>query len=376
MAVDRDVEVLFPLSGINQSSEFGRQPKGTTPSGENVRAFEVLGTRGRGGSRAGLAKFPKQQVPAGRNLIQHLNLIVDPQSAALISDVDTNGIADPSTNNITIRNFGRTIRRGGSARQPNRNDPRPGGSSGFIQSKTGLFPWNGNQDIVVEFDSPVTSTSLILAVLNSSTSQNDRRNEMLPDVLGADHPGQIQNENGDPFTQVDDYRDSQTTFGGAIPGTNYWSLSMFYLASGAGTADRRISSGDFPHTSNLPVGSTLQFTVLELALATGGPVDVLGTSDAGDASWELGALTLAGGINIVVEALLGAKGDHTEPTECFPAPNNGFTERQVLAMLGAFGRGTISTRLLTAVTVDCGATVSPGSFPSNFVGIAAAWERT
>lgn len=57
------VEVVFPTNGIDLTSEFGAQPPATTPTANNVRGFEMLTQRDRGGSRPGLVKFIDQQLP-------------------------------------------------------------------------------------------------------------------------------------------------------------------------------------------------------------------------------------------------------------------------------------------------------------------------
>lgn len=148
-------ELLFPLLGINLSMEFELQPPGTTAVGKNVRGYEPLTSRARGGSRPGLTKYINQQV-SGANKIQHLAYIVDPDASALITSNDpaantsTPGnifVPDPSTNNnadgLGSRNGTysptggtgtvRSVRQGGSGVQPNRrkftpyNPPPPSG---------------------------------------------------------------------------------------------------------------------------------------------------------------------------------------------------------------------------------------------------------
>jgi hypothetical protein len=76
------VEQLFPLNGLNVASTYDSQPSGTTPVGLNVRTFEALTRRGRGGTRPGLSRYINAQV-SGANKIQHLTYIVDPQAEAL-----------------------------------------------------------------------------------------------------------------------------------------------------------------------------------------------------------------------------------------------------------------------------------------------------
>lgn len=122
------LEVQFPLAGVNVATEFELQPDLTTPVGVNVRAYEPLTQRGRGGSRPGLVKY-NVQLPNGPHLIQHLNIVVDPTVDALVTtwntdDLPAGGVDDPSSNNGPIPRQPtppRKIRVGGNGAQPNRH---------------------------------------------------------------------------------------------------------------------------------------------------------------------------------------------------------------------------------------------------------------
>lgn len=110
-------DLPFPLRGIDVSVPLGLQPKLTTPIGENVRGFEPITGRGRGGSRPGLSRYIFFEALPGE--IQHLNFVVDPTTDALLLDEDyynTNDfIDDPSTNNRFLA--GRPQRAGRAARR-------------------------------------------------------------------------------------------------------------------------------------------------------------------------------------------------------------------------------------------------------------------
>ncbi len=120
----------FPINGMNVENPFDMQPPQTTSDALNVRGYEPAKDRQRGGSRSGLVKY-LPRLDTGR-VIQHLNVIVDPQADALTADTDEDidpnitYIDDPSTNNLRLRNPGapshpRRVRRGGSGRQSNVN---------------------------------------------------------------------------------------------------------------------------------------------------------------------------------------------------------------------------------------------------------------
>lgn len=54
---DQFSDVAFPVMGTEVTSEYQQQRDATTHSGVNVRSFEMLTGRCRGGSRPGLVKF-------------------------------------------------------------------------------------------------------------------------------------------------------------------------------------------------------------------------------------------------------------------------------------------------------------------------------
>ncbi len=77
-------DLKFPLCGVDLSNGFGQQsPRPlsgggygmTTPVGQNVRAYDAMTQRGRGGSRPGLEKYATTQLN-GSALIQELNCVV------------------------------------------------------------------------------------------------------------------------------------------------------------------------------------------------------------------------------------------------------------------------------------------------------------
>ncbi len=115
MSQEAQIGMLFPLQGVELSCEFGRQPPLTTPVGNNVRAFDQLAEKERGGSRPGLSKFLNGTVN-GISVVQHLTVLIDPTTPALAADVGS--YPDPSTNNLKTRNTGRLLREGGSGNRP------------------------------------------------------------------------------------------------------------------------------------------------------------------------------------------------------------------------------------------------------------------
>jgi hypothetical protein len=160
------VELAFPLFGVDISTPFDSQPKMTTVDGVNVRGFEPSTQRDRGGSRPGLLRYLPQLVTTTK--IQHINIIVDPQAAALIAPdtTETPGIDyidDPSSNNLKSRNPpGRRIRKGGSGLQINKNKP-----SGTGTKKTPNIVWPTHGPVVQPY--AITSAQLDAAAKDPVT---------------------------------------------------------------------------------------------------------------------------------------------------------------------------------------------------------------
>lgn len=155
---DNILELLFPLYGIDVSSEFDLQRIQTTPVGLNVRGFEPATNRARGGSRAGLSQYVPATVD-GAHVIQHLNYVVDPTGPGgvpgdglLVNDPIV-GIPylDPSTNNnadgLGPRYLGqRFVPLGGEGigQYRKKNHPVSGGGGGYtLQKQNGHSGWSG-----------------------------------------------------------------------------------------------------------------------------------------------------------------------------------------------------------------------------------------
>jgi len=79
---DHFLPLTFPFRGVDVSEETLRQPQGTTPVGQNVRAFDAADDRLRGGSRSGISRFIDEQV-SGENLIQFLGAVVTTTDEAM-----------------------------------------------------------------------------------------------------------------------------------------------------------------------------------------------------------------------------------------------------------------------------------------------------
>jgi hypothetical protein len=134
-------DFVFPNFGMEVVTEYELQREGTSPLMVNVRVFESLTSRARGGSRPGLSKFIPHDL-SDPQPVQMLAILVTPggangsEWAGLNADQPateggwpTNPITDPSSNNQVlgagiIRNMkvesgaivARVLRDGGSGR--------------------------------------------------------------------------------------------------------------------------------------------------------------------------------------------------------------------------------------------------------------------
>lgn len=92
-AEEQLVQQLFPTKGIDVAHLQEEQPPGTTPIGDNVRAYEMLTKRGRGGQRPGISKYLNMQV-SGFHEIQLLDTITITDGSALGANFDTIALGD------------------------------------------------------------------------------------------------------------------------------------------------------------------------------------------------------------------------------------------------------------------------------------------
>lgn len=68
-------DILFPTGGVHEGLPHAVQPPNTSPSALNVRTYDPISDRARGGSRPGISKWNSGQ-PNGSNAIQHMNKAV------------------------------------------------------------------------------------------------------------------------------------------------------------------------------------------------------------------------------------------------------------------------------------------------------------
>ena len=93
----------FPVGGIDLMHLPSGQRPGTTAVGNNVRGFEPMTGRARGGSRPGIERYINEQVN-GSDYIQHLNYLVT--ASGLAVGASFNGIELGDIGGLGVDNFG------------------------------------------------------------------------------------------------------------------------------------------------------------------------------------------------------------------------------------------------------------------------------
>lgn len=220
--------LVFPWNGLDVAREFGRQPAGTSPDAENVRAFDTLAERKRGGSRHGLTKYVNETVN-GDTPVQHLNILVDPTTPAVDAEADGGDVVDPSTNNLRVRNPGRTVRQGGSGRPTNRNIGDGSTALEFVSSANNNDPNpEGTDPVTATLASPVASGRLLVAFIVIDNTTGTPQGE--PTVTNGD---------GTPYTMVDSVSSTYFFSGSELRSNTVW---VFTLVATGAAGDQEVTS--------------------------------------------------------------------------------------------------------------------------------------
>lgn len=76
MPTPKPIILPFPVKGLNENSAYGDQPRGTTPAARNVRPYDPIANRARGGQRPGTVKFFDDPV-SGTAAVQFIGSMVE-----------------------------------------------------------------------------------------------------------------------------------------------------------------------------------------------------------------------------------------------------------------------------------------------------------
>lgn len=275
----------FPNGGIDVSGEFQEQPPGTTPEAVNVRGVNPDTLRERGGSRAGLIQYIPGPLFAGADLIQHLNIIVDPTGPALGQNFvvpDDTWVEDPG-------NPGQFVPPGGWGWQPNPNLPpnQPPTDIAQVQKKSGFDTINAvsTGDFNVVFDAnPVSGHLLVIAV--ASTEQDLAATG--EDVVTVT----VTNGAAGAYTQIGSYVSANGTVTSSGV-TVYRRISLWYRVSTGVVADKTVTIDYSPDTLTDNVADVRAFCI-EYKNTDASPFNASATrnSNAAISSLSIGPVSL------------------------------------------------------------------------------------
>jgi hypothetical protein len=294
----QEIPSPFPVGGVDVSCEFSRQPPGTAADAENVRSFDTLEDRMRGGSRPGLSKFIDERVN-GVSVIQHLAVLVDPTTLALSASSIPYTVGGTETGPASQGS--KLYRRGGSGAQPAVSlaagsisleaqpaNPAPGAAPAFVAGEAqGFSDVTGQQCDFVFTTNPTVGNLVVFFVAQLSQDGDD--------------PGTVLVTNGN--SEVLDRAGSRRWF--AKTGANGF-LTCYYRTY-AEVADRTCS------VSFRSAGETLLIAGLEYSgVVTTSPLGRWGGADDGDLDvMTAGTVTPGGANEMIVAAFMAANSPDT-----------------------------------------------------------------
>lgn len=256
-ANENNIDLPFPLGGLDVTAEFQEQKPGTTPEAINVRGFDPIARRARGGSRPGIAHYAPGPVPADTTLdmtIQHLAIIVDPHATALPQNFETPGddwVEDPL-------NPGTFVPPGGWG--------NPGGAPdaeaalAFVQSDVEGFDFTSVES-TANFPTTPGDGSFILAILATGSNTLNVTLTVTNGALNA-------------FTRIGAYK--RFSKAGVEHSLSLWwkeaadgASEMAVKVTPSATADLLIGMMEFSGPAAAPVGDTANNSGNALTMTTG-----------------------------------------------------------------------------------------------------------
>lgn len=303
-------DLTFPVHGLQRSTEVNAQPLGTTPIGVNVRACDPGTMRLRGGQRAGLSKFISTK-PGGTNVIQHLDVIVDPTTAALFQLTP-----NPEASEADPRIPGSYVPTGGTGAQPNPNNPWPldqeeEGGWELVQVTADDFSINApGSTVQVAFAQNVTAGDLLLVAAENS------------DTTSSSYLDEVTDSQGNTYTRIH-----------AVDGTNGVIFRAIAGSTGACTVN-----------AAFVVGAGTLYTVVGIAQYSGNhaaPGDGNSDNSDNDTALSTGSITVSQANSLVVGVFFLSRIIGSEPAIPALSPGSGMNER----MESSFTNGTFDAKI-------------------------------
>lgn len=279
MAEPEVKSVTFPPLGMHVTGEHAAQPPGTSPLGVNVRLFESLKGRARGGSRPGHSKLINETLN-GVNAIQHMDVIVT-------TDIDYLGITDlPSGSLVELTGYpGVYVPDGGNGWQPNPNatqDSEASATLDIVQSFTDGVD-GGGSEITVFFDTTPGNGKLMLVFVATHERSGQANNCTVT----------VTNGNLSAYTQVGGYiRNIHTA------DSSQFSLSCWkrVASEGAGEINVKVTPNQV---------ATIRVGGMEWRGQDATPTDSTSTNSGTAAALTTGVLAIDDGTEAAVGAFVG-----------------------------------------------------------------------
>lgn len=302
----------FPVRGIDKVQEHAAQPQDTTPIGKNVRVCDPGTLRLRGASRPGLSKYVSAQ-PNGANLIQHLDVIVDPTTAALFQLTPS---SEPGESEPDPRNPGSYVPTGGTGAQPNPNNPWPLADDEesdweFVQATADDYEINAPGSTVnLAFVQNVTAGDLLLVASEMS------------DTTSSSFLDTVTDSQGNTYTRIH-----------PVDGTSgviYWAVAG--------------STGACTVNCAFEVGAGTLYTVVGIAQYSGQnatPQDGSASNTDTDTALTTGSMTVSQADTLVVGVFFLSRIIGSEPAIPALTPDSGVNER----MESSFTNGTFDAKI-------------------------------
>lgn len=313
---DKIVNLEFPEGGVDKLREFQEQEPGTTPQANNVRFLNADSLRYRGGSRPGLIRYVPDRIPADTSLsmvIQHMNVIVDPQAEALGQNFPTPGpdwVADP-------QNPGFYIPPGGWGYPPNPNatpNPPPTLPGGFFVQKifgnTGVGTTPTDLDLTLS-SQPTVGNVIAVWVYTQQNSTGDVDGDLSVSVS-------VVNGVGSAYTQRGTYVVAEGSVGASPTVTTYRRMSLWTRVVTNATNDADVTVTPNPDTvvdTNIST-ITVQAGVVEYTdLDTGSVFQSFSKNQSNAAVASLATGSAAGDSGDLAVAALFMDGSQSTPSD-------------------------------------------------------------
>lgn len=265
-------EMLFPEKGIDVHYQEEMRTPDTTGMGNNVRAYESLTQRNRGGMRAGITKYMQGQV-SGTNLIQHITSITTTSGEALswafegidFGDAGYLGIDDGPAGFSGVPDgppFG-----GGGGYQPSNSFQNDRNLALALTPDVTTMPADGSTTSVTVAAERQTGAVAIGVTVTLHTNPSGRPGDGV--AILTDSVGEAIFTVSDTIVESVDYTGTSGTAVSNTESINYTGTPSIALVQDTGSFGGADPVATFTFTANVKAGSLIIIPVLTLSVGSG-----------------------------------------------------------------------------------------------------------